>query len=119
MAGISAADVIDASLRLRYNFDAAPAANVIVDSSPSATNPGQNRNAVWIATEGNRSGVMDFTPASGADRITVPAIPALNSPQGTIAFWIKTPGASGGGEYATMLMDRRTSVRGRCDYLYR
>src|SRR5688572_19342886 len=89
VAGISAADVIDASLRLRYNFDAAPAANVIVDSSPSATHPGQNQNAVWVATEGNRSGVMDFS-ALGQDRITVPAIPALNSPQGTIAFWIKT-----------------------------
>ena len=57
---VFAADVIDASLRMRFNFDAAPINNVIVDSSPSATHPGTNFIAVWNASESSRSGVMDF-----------------------------------------------------------
>src|SRR6266702_2055435 len=53
---VFAADVIDASLRMRFNFDAAPVNNVIVDSSPSATHPGPNSLAVWSASESSRSG---------------------------------------------------------------
>src|SRR3954466_15872327 len=81
------ADVIDASLRMRLNFDAAPVSNVIVDSSPSGTHPGQNFMATWNASESGRNGVMDFR-APNPNRITVPAIPALNSTTGTISFWI-------------------------------
>ena len=105
---VRAADVIDASLRMRFNFDAAPVNNVIVDSSPSATHPGTNFGAIWAASENGRSGVMDFK-APVPNRITVPAIPALNSSNGTICFWIKTPGNLVHGDYAAMLVDRRTS----------
>jgi hypothetical protein len=105
---IFAADVIDASLRMRFNFDAAPVSNVIVDSSPSATHPGTNFAAAWSAGEGGRSGVMDFT-APAPNRIKVPAIPAFNSSTGTISFWIKTPGNLIRGDYAAILVDRRTS----------
>ena len=105
---VFAADVIDASLRMRFNFDAAPVNNVIVDSSPSATHPGTNFLAVWSASESSRSGVMDFK-APILNRITVPAIPALNSSTGTICFWIKTPGNRARGDYAAILFDRRTS----------
>src|SRR5438045_6538708 len=104
-----AADVIDSSLRLRFNFDAAPVNNVIVDSSPSATHPGTNFLAVWSASESSRSGVMDFK-APNPNRINVPAIPSLNSSTGTISFWIKTPGNLVRGDYAAMLVDRRTDV---------
>src|SRR5262249_12875108 len=55
-----------------------------------------------------RSGVMDFT-APNPNRITVPAIPALNSSTGTISFWIKTPGNLIRGDFAAILFDRRTS----------
>src|SRR6266704_5719392 len=105
---VRAADVIDASLRMRFNFDAAPINNVIVDSSPSATHPGTNSLAVWSASESSRSGVMDFK-APILNRITVPAIPALNSSTGTICFWIKTSGNRARGDYAAILFDRRTS----------
>src|SRR6266702_6794889 len=103
-----AADVIDATLRLRFNFDAAPVNNVIVDSSPSATHPGTNFGAIWAASENGRDGVMDFK-APVPNRITVPAIPALNSSTGTICFWIKSPGNLVHGDFAAMLVDRRTS----------
>src|SRR5882672_5519885 len=103
-----AADVIDSSLRLRFNFDAAPVNNVIVDSSPSATHPGTNFLAVWSASESSRPGVMDFK-APIVNRIIVPPIPALNSSTGTICFWIKTPGNLARGDYAAILFDRRTS----------
>ncbi len=105
---VFAADVIDASLRMRFNFDAAPVSNVIVDSSPSATHPGTNFLAVWSASENGRTGVMDFK-APIPNRITIPAIPALNSSTGTISFWIKTPGNLVRGDYAAILFDRRTS----------
>src|SRR5437762_694469 len=102
-----AADVIDASLRLRLNFDSAPVNNVIVDSSPSGTHFGTNFGAVWTASENGRNGVMDFK-APVANRITVPALPALNSGTGTISFWIKTPGNLVRGDYAAILFARRT-----------
>jgi len=102
-----AADVIDASLRMRFNFDSAPVNNVIVDSSPSGTHPGANFSAIWSSSELGRSGVMDFK-APILDRITVPAIPAINSSTGTICFWIKTPGSVVRGNYAAILFDRRT-----------
>src|SRR5438270_5423549 len=102
-----AADVIDASLRMRFNFDAAPVNNTIVDSSPDGTHPGTNFMATWRSNENGRSGVMDFS-AYTPNRITVPAIPALNSSTGTICFWIKTPGNLIGGDFAAILFDRRT-----------
>src|SRR5437667_7889692 len=103
-----AADVIDASLRMRFNFDAAPVSNVIVDSSPSATHPGTNFLATWSSSESSRTGVMDFK-APIVNRITIPAIPALNSSNGTICFWLKTSGNRVRGDYAAILFDRRTS----------
>ncbi|HEU0040493.1 MAG TPA: LamG domain-containing protein, partial [Verrucomicrobiae bacterium] len=94
---------------MRFNFDSAPAGNVIVDTSPAAAHPGTNFGATWSASEGGRSGVMDFR-APIPNRITVPAIPALNSSTGTISFWIKTPGNRARGDFAAILFDRRTSV---------
>src|ERR1043166_3599913 len=103
-----AADVIDASLKMWFNFDSAPVGNVIADSSPAAGHPGTNFLAVWNASENGRSGVMDFK-APIPNRITIPAIPALNSSTGTISFWIKTPGNLVRGDFAAVLFDRRTS----------
>jgi hypothetical protein len=104
-ASLFAADVIDASLLLRYNFDAAPVGNLIVDSSPSAAHPGTNQNAVWTSNDAGRSGVMNFI-APIPDRMVVPAIPALNASVGTISFWIKTSMTLNPDDYV-MIMDRR------------
>jgi len=93
---------------LRFNFDAAPVNNVIVDSSTSGSHPGTNFGAVWSANELGRNGVMDFR-APIPNRIVVPAIPALNSSKGTISFWIKSPGNLVHGDFAAILFDRRTS----------
>lgn len=108
LSPVFAADVIDASLRMRFSFDSAPANDVIVDSSPSATHPGTNFGAVWSSSELGRTGVMDFK-APIPNRITVPASLALNSSTGTICFWLKTPGNLVRGDFAAILFDRRTS----------
>src|SRR5262245_19042232 len=64
--------------------------------------------ATWNASENSRNGVMDFQ-APNPNRITIPAIPALNSTTGTICFWIKSPGNLVRGDFAAILVDRRTS----------
>lgn len=102
------ADIIDNSLVLRFNFDAAPVANVIVDTSPAAGHPGTNLNTVWLSSEGTRNGVAQFT-GQYSDRITVATNAALNSTTGTISFWMKSSGNSGRGDFAAILFDRRTS----------
>jgi hypothetical protein len=94
---------------MRFNFDAAPVNNVIVDSSPSATHPGTNLGAIWNGSEGGRSGVMDFK-APNFNRIIIPAIPALNSTHGTINFWIKSSTNNHvQGDFAAVLFDHRSS----------
>ena len=79
------ADVLDNSLIVRLNFDAAPMGDVIVDTSPAGGHPGTNNLATWVATEAGRQGVMKFDGLV-PNQITVDAAPALNSPVGTIAF---------------------------------
>ena len=87
-----AADVTN-GLKLQFKFDSAPVNNLIVDTSPAGTHPGTNYFATWQAIENGRTGVVDFI-APIPNSITVPAIPALNSTQGTISFRLKTPGNS-------------------------
>src|SRR5437867_291039 len=79
------ADVLDNSLIVRLNFDAAPMGDVIVDTSPAGGHPGTNNLATWVATEAGRQGVMKFDGLV-PNQITVAAAPARNSPVGTIAF---------------------------------
>src|SRR5437868_485231 len=66
------ADVIDDSLKVRFNFDAAPVNDVIVDTSPAAGHPGANNLANWVASEDGRTGVMHFDPAAPS-QIVLPA----------------------------------------------
>ena len=49
------ADVIDASLKVRLNFDAAPVGDVIADTSPAGGHPGTNSLATWAASESGRT----------------------------------------------------------------
>lgn len=107
LSDLLAQDVTN-GLLMRFSFDSAPVGNVIVDSSPAGAHPGTNLAAIWRASESGRNGVMDFI-APNPNRITIPAIPALNSSTGTICFWIKTSGNLVHGDYAAILVDRRTS----------
>jgi hypothetical protein len=100
------ADVLDNSLIVRLNFDAAPVGDVIVDTSPAGGHPGTNNLATWAATEAGRQGVMNFD-GTVPNQITVAAAPALNSPVGTIAFWMKSTNVTPNPNPYAMLFDRR------------
>src|SRR5580765_4127212 len=102
------ADVLDSSLIVRLNFDAAPVNDVIVDTSPAGGHPGTNVLATWVASDGGRQGLMSFD-GTVPNQIKVGAAPALNSPVGTIAFWLKSTNVTGSPDGYAMLMDRRTA----------
>jgi hypothetical protein len=102
------ADVLDSSLLVRLNFDAAPVGDVVVDSSPGGGHPGTNVLATWMASEDGRQGVMSFD-GTVPNQIKVGAAPALNSTTGTIAFWMKSTNVTGSPTGYAMLMDRRTA----------
>jgi len=101
---------LNASLVARYNFDAAPVNNVIVDSGAgSAPHPGTNRLATWVASVAGRNGIMQFSPADPGSQIAIPPHPDFDSPKGTIGFWMKSPGNDQSfGDFASIIFDRRT-----------
>ena len=102
------ADVLDSSLIVRLNFDAAPVNDVIVDTSPAGGHPGTNVLATWVASETGRLGVMNFD-GTVPNEITVAAAPALNSTVGTIAFWMKSTNVTQSlPNPRAVLFDRRT-----------
>lgn len=101
-------DVLDSSLIVRFNFDAAPTNDVIVDTSPAGGHPGTNNLAVWAASEAGRLGVMNFD-GTVPNEITLAAAPALNSTLGTIAFWMKSTNVTQVlSNPRAVLFDRRT-----------
>src|SRR5258706_8565688 len=75
------ADVIDDSLKVRFNFDAAPVGDVIVDTSPAGGHPGTNNLASWVASDDGRNGVMSFDP-NAPSQIVLSAAADLNSSVG-------------------------------------
>ena len=105
------------SMVVRLNFDAAPAANVIVDSKPSGTlHNGVNLGTSWLASSTDvapvpvtRAGVMQFD-ASVGHQITLAPQADFNSGRGTICFWVRTAGAVGPGSYGATLFDRRANT---------
>ena len=106
-----------ANLALRFNFNAAPAGNVIIDSKPSGlVHNGANVGAAWVAfsTDNSplpiaRSGVMQFTGLfSTTNQITVPGHADFNTVQGTIVFWMRSLGVVGSGGGEAVLLDRQT-----------
>ena len=103
------ADVLDSSLKVRLNFDAAPAGTVVADTSPAGGHPGTNNFATWVANEAGRQGVMSFD-GNALNQITLAAAPELNSPAGTITFWMKSTNVTvnPNGAYA-ILFDRRAA----------
>lgn len=104
---LARADVIDASLIVRFNFDLAPVNDVIVDTSPAGGHPGTNNLATWAATEAGRQGIMFFDGVV-QNQITLAAASALNSTTGTIAFWMKSTNVTQIPNPDAILFDRRT-----------
>jgi hypothetical protein len=90
--------------------------NIIVDSKPvGPPHNGANFGAEWQSSnlDGNfvtREGVMQFV-ATELDQITLAPDPDFDGSQGTIMFWMRSAGTAGGGDFAAMLVDRR-STRG-------
>ncbi|MGH7970390.1 MAG: LamG domain-containing protein [Limisphaerales bacterium] len=88
----------------------------IVDSKPSGTiHSGVNKGASWLASftdtapaPRTRSGVEVF---GGNSQIVAPASPDLDSPNGTIMFWLQANAPiPGPGTEGAMLVDRRTTT---------
>ena len=111
-------DVIDDSLIVRYDFDAAPVGEVIIDSSPGGSDhPGANFDASWVDLAFDplgvgRGGLMAFDSEVGS-QITVPGHDDFDLPErGTISFWMKSAGIGAGPGHASyaMLVDRRTDT---------
>ncbi|HKS37468.1 MAG TPA: hypothetical protein VJW76_09785 [Verrucomicrobiae bacterium] len=100
------ADVIDSSLKVRLNFDAAPVADVVLDTSPASGHPGTNSLATWAASEAGRNGVMRFDPTSPS-QITVSASPDFNSSAGSITFWMKSDVVNTDPNPYAVIFDRR------------
>jgi hypothetical protein len=99
---------LTASLIARYNFDAAPIDDVVIDSAPGSRHPGTNSLATWVDSVIDRSGVMQFSANDGS-QIVIPPHPDFNISKGAIAFWMKSAGNAGPGEFASIIFDRRTS----------
>jgi hypothetical protein len=105
---VTSADVLDGSLKVRLDFDAAPVGDIIPDRSPGGVHPGTNIGATWVAGEAGRQGVMNldgFVPSL----ITVAAAPDLNSTVGTIAFWMKSTEVTANPNANAIIFDRRTA----------
>src|SRR6185369_1077199 len=103
------ADVLDRSLKMRFCFDAPPAANVIADTSFAASHFGTNLGATWVASNEGRSGVMRFDGLS-LSRIVVRAAPDLNSLVGTIGFWLRSLEVTPTPRRYAMVFDRRSTA---------
>src|SRR5207248_29791 len=92
-----------ASLVARYNFDAAPVNNVIVDSAPGSKHPGTNLLATWVSSVAGRTGVMQFASPDPGSQIVVPPHADFDSSKGAIAFWMKSAGNGDFGDFAAIL----------------
>ena len=103
---LAGADVLDRSLIVRFNFDAEPVGDVIVDTSLGGAHPGANILATWQDTEAGRAGVMSFD-GTLPSQITLPAAPDLNSSVGTITFWMESALVTPNPNPYAILFDRR------------
>lgn len=86
----------------------------VVDTKPSGTPiNGPAIGCTWLASSSdsvgtNRTGVMSFN-ASHPDQIQLPGVTNFDSTTGTIMFWMKSGGTTGGGNEGATLFDRRTT----------
>ena len=94
-------------LKLRFNFDAAPVDNVVVDQL--GRHHGTVAGAQWAAAEDGRSGVMRFI-VPVVPQIIITPTSEFDGTEGTIAFWMKSGPNSGPGNDGAILFDRRSSL---------
>jgi hypothetical protein len=90
----------------------ASASNLVLDSKPSGTpHHAVNNGAAWVASDSDgattRAGVMQFVNTEN-DQIVLGLAPDFPGSQGTVCFWMRSPGATGTGSEGAMLFDRRT-----------
>jgi hypothetical protein len=110
------------TLVARYLFTADGSTNVVDDApfgfAKTVSHDGANAGATWVAsvTDGTsvtRTGVMQFDPTLGNQQVAIPPHVDLDSPIGTIAFWMNaTPPASKAGVF-----DRRGGTNNYGDVL--
>lgn len=103
---------VDAGAVTPLEITIARGGNIIGDSKPSGTpHSGVNAGAAWAASNTDtastvRDGVMQFSAAK-TNQIALAADPDFNATSGTIVFWLRSAGTSGGGNEGAMLFDRR------------
>lgn len=111
------------NLAARYLFTADGGTNVLDDApfgpAKTASHDGVNAGAVWVASVTDtknvtRTGVMQFDPTLGNQQIAIQPQADLNSPVGTIAFWLNAPPPSAG---KAGLFDRRGGTNNWGDVL--
>lgn len=86
-----------------------PAAGIVVDSKTvGLPHHGQTTTATWAATDGTRSGVMQFNSATPSVIRSAPNADFNNATNGTICFWVRYDASNpGGGNESAIIMDRR------------
>lgn len=110
------------NLVARYLFTADNATNVLDDApigpAKTVSHDGSNAGATWVdsvtdSKSVTRTGVIQFDPSLGSQQIAIQPQADLNSPVGTIAFWINcgAPDAKAG------LFDRRGGTNSWGDVL--
>lgn len=91
------------------------AGGIVDDTKPSGVPlAGLNFGSTWLAQSQdvnavNRAGVQKFAADPG-QQIQIPPSTDLNSPTGTVCFWMKSPLPTGAGNEAAMLYDYRTTA---------
>lgn len=115
-AGVAgtATPVASANLKLRLNASSSAG---LGDDGSGAGHPAANTSGttIWMPSATDtaapallRRGAMQFV-AGSSSQMTVPAHADFDGSSGTIGFWMKSAGMSGGGKEGAMLWDRRTS----------
>ncbi len=86
-----------------------PATGIVVDSKTvGVPHHGQTTTATWAATDGTRSGVMQFNSATPSVIASAANADFNAATNGTICFWIRyNPANPSTGNEAAMIMDRR------------
>jgi hypothetical protein len=92
------------NLVARYLFTADDGTNVLDDApiggAKTVSHDASNAGALWAASvidnaNVTRSGVLQFDPGFGDQKVAIPSQADLNGPVGTIAFWINCWPANG------------------------
>ena len=89
--------------------------NVVADTKPAGPlYDGFNNGGTWLASASDgtttRSGVMQFTATNSTGQVTDFGYSSLGTTNGTVMFWMRSAGTTGGGNEGAILFDWRSSV---------